>query len=246
MKGIILAGGFGSRLSPLTKATNKHLLPIYDKPMIFYPLETLKKAGIKEVMVIVSGPHSGDFISILKNGEEFGFDRLSYGYQEKPDGGIADALSIAEYFANKDNICVVLGDNTTNADISENVKIFESRKRKVFIPTAHLFLKAVSDPERYGIAETDEQQVLSIEEKPEFPKTNLAVTGLYLYDFHVFNFIKKCKPSDRGELEITDVNNFYIKKGYAGYSNLKGFWKDAGTFDSLYEANRFWAENDGR
>lgn len=239
MKGIILAGGLATRLYPLTKICNKHLLPIYSKPMIYYPIETLVGAGIMEVMVVVSGPHSGDFVPILKNGEEFGC-KIYYGYQEKPDGGIADALSICEGFADGDDICVILGDNTTDANISEEVKEFSNR-RDVNEHRAHLFLREVSDASRFGVALLGSgPTVLKIVEKPEKPISNLAVTGLYLYDEHIFNLIKKCKPSGRGELEITDVNNLYIENGVVTYSMLSGFWKDAGTFESLFEAGEYW------
>lgn len=234
MRGIVLAGGLGSRLSPLTKVTNKHLLPVFSKPMILYPLATLAQAGIKEVMVIVSGPFAGDFIRILKNGAELGFDKLAYGYQEKPDGGIADALSLAEIFADKDNICVILGDNTTDADISSAVRNFTSG--------AHLFLKEVPDAHRFGVARFEDNKLMEIIEKPETPPSNYAVTGLYLYDSKVFEYIKCCTVSKRNELEITDVNNFYIKDNSVSYSSLDGFWQDAGTIENLYLANRYWYE----
>ena len=255
MKGVILAGGLGSRLDPLTKATNKHLLPVYDRPMIYYPIQTLRQAGIDEIMIIVSGPHAGDFIPILKNGEEFGLRSIHYGYQWRPDGGIADALGIAREFVGTDDVCVVLGDNTTDADISFAVNNFGYNRTDGVIligeqkPHAHIFLKEVSDPQRYGIAEVSEildgngnKTIKSIEEKPKNPKSSLAVTGLYIYDKHVFDFIDKCEVSGRGELEITDVNNFYLEEGVLTHSMLEGFWKDAGTFDSLYEANKYYAE----
>ena len=262
MKGVVLAGGMGSRLDPLTKATNKHLLPVYDKPMVYYPIQTLVDAGIKDVMVITSGPHAGDFISILKNGEEFGLDSLQYGYQWKPNGGIADALAIARDFVGNDDVCVILGDNTTDADISNGINTFNSTENKVKngagnlllpvigstgIPRAHVFLSQVEDPHRYGVAsfENDSSDKISkIEEKPTEPDTDYAVTGLYVYDSNVFKFIDKCEPSKRGELEITDVNNFYIQDGILTCSMLQGFWKDAGTFQSLYEANVHWARKE--
>jgi len=264
MKGVILAGGLGTRLDPLTKATNKHLLPIYDKPMIYYPIETLVQANITEVMVIVSGPHSGDFISILKNGDEFGLDSLQYGYQYKPDGGIADALSIARNFADGDDICVILGDNTTDSDISSGIEEFYNyddviedngvfRKTTLdeisraneplnIIPHAHIFTKEVKDPQRYGVAEFKDDKLINIIEKPSKPPSNKAVTGLYVYDHKVFDFIDQCEPGKRGELEITDVNNFYLKEGILSHSTLEGYWQDAGTFDSLYLANKYYAE----
>ena len=243
MKGVVLAGGLGTRLSPLTLITNKHLLPVWDRPMIFYPLQTLAEAGIDEIMVIVSGPHSGDFIQILKNGEGFGLKKLVYGYQEKPDGGIADALAIAEDFSEGKPIAVILGDNTTDADISEQVKQFCNNHSKE--PQAHLFLKQVENPENFGVAIFEQVATLGvkfsrIEEKPKDPKSNLAVTGLYLYDQFVFEFIRKCSPSERGELEITDVNNEYLRYGNVGYSELKCFWKDAGSFESLWQAGEYW------
>ncbi len=238
MRGVVLAGGSGSRLAPLTDITNKHLLPIYDEPMIYYPFRTLAKAGIKEVMVVVSGTSGGDFIRLLKNGEEFGFDTLQYAYQNG-NGGIADALMLAKNFC-QDSLCaVILGDNTTDADLTESIINYQ-KKDFATGPKAHVFLKDVDDPERYGVADVDGIKVISIEEKPRTPKTDLAVTGLYLYDKQVWDFINKCSPSKRGELEITDVNNFYIKHGNLSYSFLNGFWKDAGTFESLFEAGEYW------
>jgi glucose-1-phosphate thymidylyltransferase len=239
MKGVILAGGLGKRLYPLTHVTNKHLLPVYDKPMIFYPIETLVNAGITEALVVTSGPHVGHFLSVLKNGKELGLTHLEYAYQEKADGGIADALSLAEDFADNDNVAVILGDNTTDADLSEDVKKFNDG--------ALIFLKEVSDPKRFGVAvfdKEDPQKIIAIEEKPKEPKTNFAVTGLYFYDNNVFKIIKGLKPSQRGELEISDVNNEYIKKGNLRWAKLNGFWSDAGTFRSLYDVGRYWAEKD--
>lgn len=237
MKGIILAGGLGSRLYPLTYATNKHLLPVYDKPMIYYPIQTLVKAGIKEVLVIVSGPHSGHFIPVLKNGKDFGVEHIEFAYQEKPDGGIADALSLARYFADNEPVTVILGDNTTDADISKPVKEFKEG--------ATIFLKKVPDPNRYGVPRFDEKdptKILEIIEKPKNPPSEYAVTGVYIYDNTVFDVIKNCKPSWRGELEITDVNNAYLQKNKLTWSELKGYWLDAGTFDTLYLANKYWTE----
>ena len=250
MKGVILAGGLGTRLNPLTISSNKHLLPIYDKPMIYYPINTLIKAGIKDIMLIVSGPHAGSFLPVLKNGEEFGCN-LVYAYQEKPDGGIADALKLAEEFACGDNICVILGDNTTDANISSSIEKFD--KETDFSncepePRAHIFLKQVNDARSFGVVKfkDNKKEIEEIIEKPENPPTNMAVTGVYIYDCWVFNFIRKCKPSARGQLEITDVNNLYIKKGKIEWSILYGFWQDAGTFENLYLANKFWAEKDGK
>jgi len=237
MKGVILAGGLGTRLYPLTHVTNKHLLPVYDKPMIFYPIETLVKAGVTEVLIVTSGPHVGHFLSVLKNGKELGLTHLEYAYQEKPDGGIADALSLAKDFAKSDSVAVILGDNTTDANISEAVKNFKEG--------AMVFLKEVPDAHRFGVAvfdEKDPSQVVAIEEKPKNPKSNMAVTGVYLYDNQVFSFIQNLQPSGRGELEITDVNNMYIKKHQLHWAQLSGFWSDAGTFKSLYRSNRYWAQ----
>jgi len=233
MKGVVLAGGLGTRLYPLTHVTNKHLLPVYNKPMIFYPIETLVRAGIDEIMVVTGGPHAGHFLSILKNGKELGVKHLAYAYQEG-EGGIAAALSLARDFADGGNIAVILGDNTTDADISKEVKNFNDG--------AMIFLKKVPDPKRYGVAVFDKDKIVRIEEKPKEPKSDLAVTGLYLYDNEVFEIITKCKPSARGELEITDVNNFYLQKGKLKWSFLEGFWSDAGTFESLYRSNSYWAE----
>ncbi len=237
MKGVVLAGGKGTRLYPLTYATNKHLLPVYDKPMVFYPIETLVKAGIKQIMVVVSGEHAGHFIRVLKNGKELGVEHLEYGYQENPVGGIADALSVAENFANKKPIVVILGDNTTDADISRPVKEFKEG--------AMVFLKRVPDPERFGVPVFDKkgEKIIRIEEKPQKPANNYAVTGLYIYDHKVFSYIKKCNPNfaGRGELEITEVNNYYIKAGQLRWALLEGYWRDAGTFQTIFEANEYWA-----
>ena len=238
MKGVVLAGGLGTRLYPLTYATNKHLLPIYNKPMVYYPIEALVKAGIEEVIVVVGGPHAGDFISVLKNGKDLGLRHLEYAYQER-EGGIADALSICQDFADGENITVFLGDNPTDVDISDEVRNFKNG--------AHIFVKKVSDPTRFGIAVFDEKnknKLLKIVEKPKDEKHNLAVAGLYIYDKKVFSYIKKCQPSARNELEITDVNNFYVKAGTMKWSYLSGFWSDTGTFQSLYLANKYWAEKD--
>lgn len=232
MKGVILAGGLGTRLYPLTWATNKHLLPVYNRPMIFYPIETLTQAGIDEIIVIASGPHSGHFISVLKNGKELGIKHLEYAYQEKPNGGIADALAIAEDFADSNNIAVILGDNTTDTDISHDVKTFTSG--------AKIFLKEVPDPERFGVAVLENNKIKEIVEKPKTPTSNFAITGLYLYDNTVFDKIRAIEPSARGELEITDVNSLYLQENKLDWSPLKGYWSDAGTFNTLYQANEYW------
>jgi glucose-1-phosphate thymidylyltransferase len=238
MKGVILAGGLGTRLYPLTHVTNKHLLPIYDKPMIFYPIQTLVTAGICDVLVVTSGPHVGHFLRVLKNGKELGLRHVEYAYQEKPDGGIADALALAEDFADGDSIAVILGDNTTDANIASAVQNFTEG--------GMIFLKEVTDPERFGVAEfdpNDNGKIIGIEEKPKQPKSNYAVTGLYLYDSKVFEFIRECDPTyaGRGELEITQVNNFYLKQGKLRWSELNGFWSDAGTFESMFHAAQYWA-----
>lgn len=239
MKGVILAGGLGTRLYPLTHVTNKHLLPIYDKPMIYYPIQTLVRAGVSEILIVTSGPHVGHFLGVLKNGKELGVTHLEYAYQEKPNGGIADALSLAKDFADNGPITVILGDNTTDADISNPVANFKDG--------ALVFLKKVSDPNRFGIAvfdENDPKKIVRIDEKPKNPVSDYAVTGLYMYDNTVFDCIKQCDPNfaGRGELEITQVNNFYIEKGLLRWEELSGFWSDAGTFDSLFTASAFWAE----
>lgn len=234
MKGIILAGGLGSRLYPLTHATNKHLLPVYDRPMIYYPIQTLINAGITEVMVVTGGPHAGHFLSVLKNGHGLGLKHLEYAFQET-EGGIAQALALCEDFSEGSSIAVILGDNTTDADIGPAVRSFERGAR--------LFLRKVGDPERFGVPVFGEDgKIVAIEEKPKEPKSNYAVTGLYIYDHKVFEHVRNCKPSGRGELEITDVNNLYIRSGELDWFELGGFWSDAGTFESLYRTNTFWAE----
>lgn len=228
MRGVILAGGTGSRLHPLTKVTNKHLLPVYDEPMIYYPLKTLVNAGIKEIMIVSGKGHAGHFLELLGSGSEFGVS-LSYEIQ-KEAGGIAQALSLAEPFSGGGSVAVVLGDNIFEDNLRRYVKSFRSGART--------FLKKVPDAQRFGVAEIDEGEgrVLGIEEKPRFPKSDYAVTGLYLYDYDVFDIVRKLKPSGRGELEITDVNNEYIRRGAMSYSVLSGHWTDAGTFESLYRA----------
>lgn len=236
MKGVVLAGGLGTRLMPLTAVTNKHLLPVYDQPMIFYPIQTLLRAGIDEVLVVTGGPHAGHFLPVLKNGKELGLKHLEFAFQEG-EGGIPVALSLAADFADGGPVAVVLGDNTTDADISGAVKNFSDG--------ALVFLKRVLDPGRFGVPEFDPQdktKIIKIEEKPTQPKSNFAVTGLYLYDNQVFDIIKTLKPSQRGELEITDVNNFYLERGKLSWFQLDGFWSDAGTFESLFYSNQYWAQ----
>jgi glucose-1-phosphate thymidylyltransferase len=230
VKGIVLAGGTGSRLYPLTKITNKHLLPIYDKPMIFYPIQALVEAGIKDILLVTGGRNSGDFLRLLANGKEFGLAHLNYTYQEG-EGGIADALALAEHFADGEKICVMLGDNIIEGSIQEAVRAFEKQERG-----ARILLKEVPDAERFGVAEMDGTRIIGIEEKPREPKSNYAVIGIYMFDGTVFDKVKKLVPSGRGELEITDVNNAYIREGSMTYSVLEGWWTDAGTFDSLLRA----------
>jgi glucose-1-phosphate thymidylyltransferase len=239
MKGVILAGGRGSRLFPLTYATNKHLLPVYNKPMIYYPIQTLVNAGVKEIMIVVSGEHSGHFIRVLKNGKELGVDHLEYGYQDNPKGGIADALAIAEDFADNSPITVILGDNTTDANISKAVKEFKDG--------ALVFLKKFDDKKklkRFGVPVFDSsgKKITKVEEKPAQPKSDYAQTGLYIYDNTVFEKIRGLKPSGRGELEVSDLNSAYAKEGNLFWSELDGFWSDAGTFETLFEANKYWSK----
>lgn len=225
MKGIILAGGIGTRLHPLTLITNKHLLPVYDKPMILYPLDTLKKGGVDEIMIVCGKEHAGHFMNFLGSGKEYGV-KLSYALQHGA-GGIAEALGLAEDFAGKDKIAVILGDNIFEDNFSEDFRAFQREQG------ARVFVKEVSDPGRFGVAEINAGKIVGIEEKPKNPKSNLATVGLYLYDPDVFVKIKKLVPSARGELEITDIHNMYINEGLLSYGRVNGFWSDAGTFDSL-------------
>jgi glucose-1-phosphate thymidylyltransferase len=232
MKGVILAGGFGTRLHPLTLITNKHLLPVYNKPMILYPLDTLKKAGIHEIMIVCGKEHAGHFMNFLGSGKEFGV-KLSYALQNGA-GGIAEALSLAEDFADEDKIAVILGDNIFEDDFSEDFKMFQRERG------ARVFIKEVPDPERFGVAEISAGTIVNIEEKPKNPKSKFATVGLYLYDPDVFAKIKKLVPSARGELEITDLHNMYIAERSLSYGMVKGFWSDAGSFDSLMKT-AIWA-----
>jgi len=234
MKGIVLAGGTGSRLFPLT---NKHLLPIYDRPMIYYPIQTLVDAGIRDIMVVTGGRNSGDFLRLLANGKEFGLKHINYTYQEG-EGGIADALALAQHFADGQKICVVLGDNIIERDIRGAAEKFQAQESG-----AHILLKEVNDAERFGVADVSGGKVVGIEEKPTHPKSNLAVTGVYMYDATVFDKIHTLVPSHRGELEITDVNNAYIREGNMTFSYLEGWWTDAGTFDSLLRAANLVAQS---
>jgi len=237
MKGIVLAGGTGSRLFPLTKITNKHLLPIYDRPMIYYPIQTLVDAGIQDIMIVTGGRNSGDFLRLLANGKEFGLKHINYTYQEG-EGGIADALALAEHFADGQQICVVLGDNIIEGSIRAAADQFRRQEAG-----AHILLKEVPDAERFGVAEVSGSRILGIQEKPRQPKSNYAVTGIYMYDASVFEKIKTLVPSGRGELEITDVNNAYIAEGTMTFSFLDGWWTDAGTFDSLLRATNLVAQS---
>ena len=236
MKGVVLAGGTGSRLNPLTRVTNKHLLPIYDKPMVYYPIQTLVNAGVHEILLVTGGKNAGDFLRLLGNGRDFGLKHLNYTYQEG-EGGIADALALAEHFADGHSVCVMLGDNIIENNICQAVANFEKQKEG-----AKILLKEVSDAQRFGVAEVRGKHVVGIEEKPKRPKSNYAVIGIYLYDHTVFTKIRRLKPSGRGELEITDVNNFYIQEGKLTYEILDGWWTDAGTFESLLRANTLVAE----
>ena len=230
MKGIILAGGLGTRLFPLTKITNKHLLPVYDRPMIYYPIETLVNAGINDIMIVTGGKKSGDFLSLLGNGSDFGLKHLNYTYQVG-EGGIADALGLCEHWAGSDDICVILGDNLIERNIRGAVDDFKAQGTG-----AKIMLKEVHDPERFGVATLEGGKVSAIIEKPKDPQSNLAVIGIYMYDNRVFEVIKTLEPSDRGELEITDVNNWYIEDASMTYDVLEGWWTDAGTFESLHRS----------
>lgn len=236
MKGVILAGGLGSRLKPLTKITNKHLLPVYDKPMIYYPIQTLIDAGIDDIMIVTGGNSAGDFLRLLGNGKDFGLKHVNYTYQEG-EGGIADALSLVEHFADNEPICVVLGDNIIEGNIRKAAEDYRKQGGG-----AKILLKEVHDPERFGVPEIDGENVVRIEEKPKEPKSSFAVIGIYFYDATVFDVIKTLKPSDRGELEITDVNNHYINKGEMTWNELDGWWTDAGTYESLLHATNLVAK----
>ncbi|MGD0124556.1 MAG: sugar phosphate nucleotidyltransferase [Terriglobia bacterium] len=236
MKGIILAGGIGSRLSPLTRVTNKHLLPVYDRPMIFYPIQTLVNAGITDILLVTGGQNAGEFLRLLGNGRDFGLQHINYTYQQG-EGGIADALRLAEYFAAGQKICVVLGDNIIETNIIAACAQFGKQERG-----AHILLKEVVDPQRFGVPVFDGGRIVRIEEKPKEPKSPYAVIGIYMYDATVFDRIRKLKPSARGEFEITDVNNRFLADGTLTYSVLDGWWTDAGTFDSLLRATNLVAQ----
>ncbi|MFH1624605.1 MAG: sugar phosphate nucleotidyltransferase [Pseudomonadota bacterium] len=236
MKGVVLAGGLGTRLYPLTKVTNKHLLPVHDKPMIYYPIQALVNAGIDDILLVTGGNNAGDFLKLLGNGKEFGLRHINYTYQEG-EGGIAAALALAQFFADDDKICVILGDNIIEKNIITAVEAFKKQK-----DGAKILLKDVPDPGRFGVPEIQNGRIVKIEEKPKKPKSKYAVTGIYMYDNTVFDIIKPLKPSERGELEITDVNNRYIEKGKMTYEILDGWWTDAGTFESLLAASNLVAE----
>jgi len=236
MKGVVLAGGTGSRLNPLTRVTNKHLLPVYDKPMVYYPIQTLVNAGIQEILVVTGGKNAGDFLRLLGNGRDFGLKHLNYTYQEG-EGGIAEALGLAEHFADGELICVVLGDNIIETNIRQAVENFKTQKKG-----AKILLKEIPDADRFGVAEIRGDRVVGIEEKPRNPRSSYAVIGIYLYDSSVFEKIHRLKPSGRGELEITDVNNFYIEEDTLTCEVLDGWWTDAGTFESLLRANNLVAQ----
>lgn len=235
MKGIVLAGGLGTRLKPLTAITNKHLLPVYDKPMIYYPIQTLVNAGIRDIMIVTGGNSAGDFLRLLKNGKEFGLKHINYTYQEG-EGGIADALRLCEDFADGQPICVVLGDNIIEGNIRRAVRAYRHQGGG-----AKILLKKVPDPQRFGVPELDGRRVVRIEEKPAEPKSDYAVIGVYMYDADVFNIIGTLKPSGRGEFEITDVNNVYINRDEMTWDELEGWWTDAGTFESLLRASNMVA-----
>lgn len=236
MKGVVLAGGLGSRLYPLTKVTNKHLLPVYNEPMIYYPIRILVNAGIEEILIVTGGNNAGDFLRLLENGKDFGLKHINYAYQ-KGEGGIAAALSLAEHFADRDKIAVVLGDNIIEGNIRAAAEEFRKQK-----DGARILLKEVSDPQRFGVPVFEGEKIVRVEEKPVSPASNYAVLGIYMYDYRVFEFIKSLKPSQRGELEITDVNNFYIREGKMQWNLLDGWWSDAGTFESLQAAGNMVAK----
>lgn len=235
MKGVILAGGLGTRLAPLTRVTNKHLLPVYDKPMIFYPLQTLVNAGISDILIVTGGENSGDFLRLLRNGSEFGLKHLNYTYQVG-EGGIAAALSLAEHFADGEKICVILGDNVIERNIQRAAARFREQPEG-----AKILLKRVPDPQRFGVPVLRGKKVVRIVEKPKRPPSPFAVTGIYFFDGTVFDRVREQRPSDRGELEITDVNNSYIRDGQLTWEELRGWWTDAGTFESLHHASRLVA-----
>ena len=236
MKGVVLAGGLGSRLYPLTKVTNKHLLPVYNEPMIYYPIRILVNAGVDELLIVTGGNNAGDFLRLLENGKDFGLRHINYTYQQG-EGGIAAALSLAEYFAEDDKIVVVLGDNIIEKNIKAAVDKFRVQKEG-----ARILLREVTDPQRFGVPVFEGEKIIRVDEKPANPASNYAVIGIYMYDYRVFEFIKSLQSSERGELEITDVNNFYIREGKMEWDILDGWWSDAGTFESLQSAGNMVAK----
>lgn len=236
MKGVILAGGLGTRLFPCTKITNKHLLPVYDRPMIYYPIEALVKAGIDDILIVTGGNFAGHFLQLLGNGKEFGLKEVHYTYQEG-EGGIADALRLAEDFADGGKICVILGDNIVERSIRPAVEAYSVQRSG-----GRILLKEVEDPQRFGVPVFEGARIVKIEEKPKQPRSRYAVTGIYFYDHQVFEMIGRLRPSGRGELEITDVNNMYLERGELEYSVLDGWWTDAGTFPSLLRASTLVAQ----
>jgi glucose-1-phosphate thymidylyltransferase len=236
MKGVVLAGGLGSRLRPLTAVTNKHLLPVYNQPMIYYPIQALVNAGITDIMIVTGGNSAGDFLKLLGNGKAFGLKHLNYTYQEG-EGGIAEALSLVEHFSAGDPMCVILGDNIIEGNISAAVRAYSEQGRG-----AKILLKKVPDPQRFGVPVLDGPRVIRIEEKPDEPKSEYAVIGIYMYDGEVYDIIRTLRPSGRGELEITDVNNAYIERGAMTWDELEGWWTDAGTFESLLLASNLVAD----
>ncbi|MCU1266136.1 MAG: rffH [Acidobacteria bacterium] len=236
MKGVVLAGGLGSRLRPLTAVTNKHLLPVYNQPMIYYPIQALVNAGITDIMIVTGGNSAGDFLKLLGNGKAFGLKHLNYTYQEG-EGGIAEALSLVEHFTAGDSVCVILGDNVIEGNISAAVRAYSEQQRG-----AKIMLRKVPDPQRFGVPVLDGARVIRIEEKPNEPKSEYAVIGIYMYDREVYDIIRTLRPSGRGELEITDVNNAYIERGEMTWDELEGWWTDAGTFESLLLASNLVAE----
>jgi glucose-1-phosphate thymidylyltransferase len=236
MKGIVLAGGLGTRLYPLTRVTNKHLLPVFKEPMIYYPIRTLVNAGIRDILVVTGGNNAGDFLRLLGNGHDFGLKHLNYTYQEG-EGGIAAALGLAEHFADRGKIAVVLGDNIIEGNVLKAVEDFKRQDRG-----AKIILKEVPDPQRFGVPAFEKDRIVRIDEKPAVPASSYAVIGIYMYDGGVFDVIKTLKPSHRGELEITDVNNHYIREGTLTWETLEGWWTDAGTFESLQYAGNMVAK----
>lgn len=237
MKGMILAGGLGTRLRPMTLVTNKHLLPVYDRPMVYYPIECLVNAGITEIMIVTGEENAGDFIKLLRNGSDLGITRLEYAFQVG-EGGIADALKLGRHFVGDDKVCVILGDNIIEGNIKQAADDFRKQESG-----AKILLKEVPDPHRFGVVEFDGDEIVNIIEKPKDPPSNMAVTGLYMYDSDVFGICDQQRPSDRGELEITDVNNEYLKRGDLSWAKLEGWWTDAGTIPSLLRATNMVADS---